>query len=169
MRTVVADTGPLHYLVLIEQISLLPALFEQVSVPSVVHAELTHRQAPAVVREWAANPPPWLAVPPTPELKGAAVQPALQALDEGERAAIVLASSLQANLILMDDRAGVAVARAAGFRVTGTLGLLDLAARRGWVDLASAFGRLRMTSFRCRPELLDALLVEYRRERGRGC
>ncbi len=35
MRIVVADTGPLNYLVLIGQVNLLPALFEKVIVPTV--------------------------------------------------------------------------------------------------------------------------------------
>jgi predicted nucleic acid-binding protein len=47
--------------------------------------------------------------------------------------------------------------------VTGTLGVLDLAARGGLVDLAAAFARLRAaTSFRYRPEIMDALLAQHR-------
>jgi predicted nucleic acid-binding protein len=49
---------------------------------------------------------------------------ALESLDAGERAVIALAASLQIDLILMDDRAGVAAARARGIAATGTLGLL---------------------------------------------
>ena len=61
----------------------------------------------------------------------------------------------------MDDRAGVAVAQRQGFTVTGTLGVLDLAAQRGLVDLADAFARLRATSFRYPPEMMDALLAQH--------
>ena len=46
MRIVVADTGPLNYLVLIGQVNLLPALFEKVIVPTVVYRELTSPRAP---------------------------------------------------------------------------------------------------------------------------
>ncbi len=63
----------------------------------------------------------------------------------------------------MDDRVGVAIARQQGFTVTGTLGVLDLAARRGLVDLADAFAQLRATSFRYRPEIMDALLAQHRK------
>ena len=45
-----------------------------------------------------------------------------------------------------------------GFEVTGTLGVLDLAAERGLVDLVDAFDRLKLTNFRYRQGLLDALL-----------
>lgn len=163
MGVVVADTGPLHYLVLIDQIELLPRLFEGVSIPSVVRDELSQPEAPAAVLAWMMAPPPWLSVVPTPSADDAD----LAVLDDGERAAIVLAARLRAELVLMDDRAGVAAARARGFAVTGTLGLLDRAARRGLTDLAAAFAALRATSFHCRADLLDALLAEHQTRSGR--
>ncbi len=160
---VVADTGPLHYLVLVGQIDLLPRLFRTVTVPTAVRAELRHPAAPQPVRAWAGIPPPWLVVSPAP----AENDPALLRLDSGERAVIALAIAAKADLVVMDDRAGVAVARAKGFAVTGTLGILDLAARRGLLDLADALGRLKATNFRYRPELLDAVLAQHRARGGR--
>jgi hypothetical protein len=44
-------------------------------------------------------------------------------------------------------------ARDKGLEVTGTLGILDLAARRGMIDFANALARLRTTNFRGREEL----------------
>jgi predicted nucleic acid-binding protein len=82
-------------------------------------------------------------------------------LDDGERAAIQLAIRISAELVLMDDRAGVAIARSKGFAVTGTLGILDLAARPGLIRLKDAIEALKATNFRHRPEILDALLAEY--------
>jgi predicted nucleic acid-binding protein len=81
-------------------------------------------------------------------------------LDEGELAAIALASAISADLILMDDREAVAFARAKGFAVTGTLGVLDLAARRGLINLTQAFTRIKTTTFHYRQGLLDALLAQ---------
>ena len=49
------------------------------------------------------------------------------------------------------------VAQQRGLTVTGTLGVLDLAARRGLIQLAVAFAQLKATNFRYRPEILDAL------------
>lgn len=88
--------------------------------------------------------------------------PALERLDDGERAAIQLAVRTKAVLILMDDRDGVSAARSKGFAVTGTLGILDLAARRGLIQLEDAFERLRATNFRCRPEIMEAILAEHK-------
>lgn len=157
MPVVVADTGPLHYLVLIDAIEVLPALFGTVAVPEIVRDELRHRRTPPAVRAWAASPPGWLQVASTPPLDAVP----LPALDAGERAAIALAQAVGATLILMDDRAGIAVARAQGLEATGTLGVLGRAAVRGLVDLPVAVARLKATNFRYRPELLEALLTRY--------
>ena len=64
MRLVVADTGPLHYLVLTGDIALLPSLFEKVLTPERVRDELAHVEAPAAVRAWIAAPPTWLEICP---------------------------------------------------------------------------------------------------------
>jgi len=82
-------------------------------------------------------------------------------LDDGERAAILLAIRIGAKLLLMDDRAGVDLARSRGFAVTGTLGILDLAATRGLIRLPDAVERLKRTSFRYPPDVLDALLTRH--------
>jgi predicted nucleic acid-binding protein len=50
MLVVVADTSPLRYLVQIDQIQLLPRLFEKILIPSVVSDELRHPSAPEVIR-----------------------------------------------------------------------------------------------------------------------
>jgi predicted nucleic acid-binding protein len=90
----------------------------------------------------------------------------LKGIDEGERAAIQLASYLDADLLLMDDRKGVSAAKRKGLRVTGTLGVLDLAAQRGLVDFAQAVGRLRQTTFRVPKAILDSLIKKHARQ---GC
>ena len=64
MRLVVADTGPLNYLVLIRQVEVLPALFEKIFVPELVRNELQHNEAPPSVRRWIAAPPSWLEIVP---------------------------------------------------------------------------------------------------------
>ena len=158
MRLVVADTSPIRYLVRIGQIDLLPRLFEKIFVPSVVADELRHPSAPPAVRDWMQQPPGWLEVMPVAEID----DPALAALDRGERSAIALGVFLRADLILIDDRKGVVAALSKGFEVTGTLGVLDLAAERGMVDLVDAIDRLKGTNFRYRQELFDVLLKKHK-------
>ena len=73
MPLVVADTGPLHYLVLTGDIELLPKLLERVLVPQVVRDELANAEAPQAVRDWIARTPGWLddGLPPSNVRPGA--------------------------------------------------------------------------------------------------
>ena len=158
MRLVVADTSPLNYLILIEQVEIPPTLFEKVFVPQIVRDELRHNEAPESVRRWIAEPPSWVEIVPAGRDRD---DPALLHLDDGERAASQLAIRIGAELLLIDDRDGVNAARSKGFAVTGTLGILDLAASRGMIRLNDAVERLKDTSFRCRPDVLDALLARH--------
>ena len=98
-RLVVADSGPLNYLVLIETIDVLPRLFEQILVPTAVYDELAHADAPPPVRAFVAHKPAWLEVRSNPDLSGSETIGSI--LDEGERGAIELATSIGADLILM--------------------------------------------------------------------
>jgi predicted nucleic acid-binding protein len=141
---------------LVDAIDLLSRLFTTVLVPRLVRDEISRASTPPLVRDCIANPPPWLQIVPTasPETLP------FPKLDIGERAALAMAR--HADVILMDDRRGVAVAQAHGLVSIGTLGLLDQAAVRGLIDFAAAAARLTMTNFRYPPELLDALLARHR-------
>src|SRR5207302_1786760 len=149
-------TTPLHYLVLIEAAELLPRLYGRVLIPPSVLAELSHPDAPAEVRNWALQSREWLRVV---QLQSP-VDPSFANLDEGERDAILLAVEQRAALLLMDERDGAAVARARNLKVAGTLGVLDVAAARGWVDLPAMFARLRQTSFRPPHRLMTTMLEQ---------
>jgi predicted nucleic acid-binding protein len=158
MRPVVSDTGPLHYLVLVGAIDVLPRLFGRVLIPEVVASELLYQRTPAAVRAWMQAAPPWFE---RSALAPASVEnPARRGA--GERAAIALAQAVGAELLLIDDRAGETAARACGFATIGTLGILLRAAQRELIELDSAFTRLSETNFRARPDLLAALLTQHR-------
>ena len=159
----VADTGPLHYLVLAGHIGILTDLFSEVAIPDAVRDELAHPGAPVAVREWIAAAPALLSVNPAMPDMLAQVD---AALDPGERAALALAMERQPDLVLMDDRAGGAAAHARVFVVTGTLGLLVRAARRGLLDLPAALDALGRTNFRWTPSLRARVLAEHRKEPG---
>jgi len=160
MRVVVADATPLHYLILIGAVQVLPRIFEKIHIPEEVRDELLFHAAPPVVRTWLQHPPPWLEILAAPV--SVPQDPSLAALDPGERAAIILAESLRADLLLIDDRAGANLAQKRGLAVTGTLGVLDLASRAKLLRLRDAFERLQKTNFRYPPSLVELLLEEER-------
>lgn len=155
MRLVIADTGPINYLILIRHIDLLARLFERVVLPTAVQDELSDPIAPPAVQRWIADPPPWLEVVETHGLDP------IPGLHKGEAVAIALAASLKADLLLIDERAGFRAAEKIGLRVTGTLGVLDIAAERGLIDFAEAIRELERTSFRRPINLIKALLSKH--------
>ena len=165
MRVVVADATPLHYLILIGAFHILPRLFEKIHIPLEVRDELSCEATPPAVRTWMQQPPQWLEVLAAPVVISG--DSSLQALDPGERAAIVLAESIRADLLLIDDRAGAILAQQRGLAVTGTLGVLDLASQAGLLHLQDAFVRLQKTNFRYPPSLLEMLLEEEKSRRKR--
>lgn len=155
MRLVIADTGPLNYLIQIGRVDILPRLFERVVIPNAVRIERSHPLAPPSVRAWMQAPPAWLEIHETHDISPVA------GLDEGEAAAISLALSIHADMLLIDERTRSRVAQTRGLRVTGTLGVLDLAAERGLIDFADAIRALELTSFRRPAALLELLLEKH--------
>lgn len=162
MSVVVSDTGPLHYLILCEAQEILRHLFEQVVIPPTVFAELRHPHAPAAVREWTRALPPWVKVQ-TP----AKLDPALN-LDRGEVEAICLAREINADAVLMDDLKGRHAAVRYGLLVTGTVGVLEAAATRGFIDLPQAVAKLRQTNARLDHEIVESALARDRQRRQGG-
>lgn len=161
---VVSDTSPLNYLVLIDAIEVLPALFGEVYVPEVVLSELQDPGTPEVVRTWVRSPPAWLVarVPSNP------TDPHLATLHPGEIHAIALARELRADHLLIDERHGRRVATRLGVPVIGLLGVLDLAAATKLIDLRQKVTALALTSFRVDRALIDLLFERDARRRAAG-
>ena len=155
---VVADSGPLHYLILLEQIELLRRFYGQVLVPEPVASELSAAGAPALVRDWITKPPTWVDVRPVPS---DAVSTITDDLDPGERAAIALAEMVHADLLLIDEAAGRAEAKRRHLRVTGTLGVLRAGAEQGLVNVPELLDRLKATSFYVDETLLSAVFDRW--------
>ena len=83
---VVADTSPLRYLFLIDEIRLLPLLYQQIYIPTEVAAELTNPHSPPGLTHWMDSRPDWLEVRTVQTHRSE-----LAHLDSGEREAIELA------------------------------------------------------------------------------
>lgn len=156
MSVVVSDTSPLHYLILCGVDAVLARLFERVIIPPTVFAELQRPNTPAMVQEWMRALPAWVAVQ-----KPTTLDTSLN-LDVGELEAICLAREIHAAAVLMDDRAGRQAATQLGVPVIGTLGLLEQAAMRGWIDLPRTLERLRQTNARLDPQLVEAALERHK-------
>jgi predicted nucleic acid-binding protein len=154
---VVADTSPINYLVLIDQIAILPRLYARVLIPPAVFDELTQPAAPVLVRGWTERHPSWL------EVMSPKNTLALAQLDLGESQAIALAGELGVGVVLIDELAGRQEAKRRGLRVAGTLSVLDDADRAGLLKFDEVIPRLRKTSFR----VSQAVLAEIAQKRSR--
>jgi predicted nucleic acid-binding protein len=155
---VVADSGPLHYLILLEQTELLYRFYGQVIVPEAVLRELTASRTPDLVRNWLSKPPSWFRVQSVPAAELALVT---SELDPGEREAIALAQLLGADLLLIDETMGRAEASRRSLRVTGTLGILRVAAERGLIHVPEVLARLHETSFYVDDKLILSIFGEW--------
>ena len=154
---VVSNTTPLCYLVLIDEIHILPELFGDILIPEAVQSELTNLNAPPTVRKWIADPPGWLKIMDVET----AITPELNKLHAGEREAIMLAQRINADLVVLDEKFSRQVAVSRGLSVTGLLGILDRAASRSMLNLFEAVKRLEQTNFRVKPLLLKKLLEKH--------
>jgi len=160
MILLVADAGPLHYLVQIGAVEVLPVLAGRVLLPDAVWRELREPAAAAMVREWTASLPPWVEVRQSPTPSG--LPPQLSAADQ---ACIGLALKTQA-MLLMDDRRGRRVAEQLGVHTIGTLGILEAASAKGLLPLPDAIRQLRQTNIYLTEDLYAAALERDARPLG---
>jgi predicted nucleic acid-binding protein len=150
---VVADSSPLIVLISIEAVSVLPALFREVIVPPQVSQELASPRRSDAVRWFMRARPAWLIERVPANLE------AIASLHPGELAAISLARELKADLLLIDEAEGRRAAARRQIPITGTIGVLELAADRGLLDLGEAFARVKRTDFWISHDLLDERLL----------
>jgi predicted nucleic acid-binding protein len=153
-RAVVADASPLIALALIDHLTLLDDLFDEVLVPEAVAAECTaelSRPGARAIHDAIEGRRLRITGIPTSALHSdlAAI------LDPGEAAAIVLAQE-KSLPVLMDERRGRTVATRMGLRVVGTAGLLVTAKDRGLIRaVAPLLDDMREQGYR----LSDALVA----------
>lgn len=137
---VVSDTSTITNLIRIGRLNLLKLLFIEVIVPSHVYEELAIYEKQQVEIDGSV----WIKVKSVSNKKE--VLELQNYLDTGEAEAIVLAIELKADLIIMDERKGRAMAESYGLPVVGLLGILVKSAKQGHIE-------------RLKP-VLDELIVE---------
>jgi predicted nucleic acid-binding protein len=153
---VLSDASPLIGLARVDGLSWLQTLFGEVWVPIEVHDEVLPGRGLSGERAVQAAFDQGIlrmadVTPATPELPE---------LDEGEAACIRLAlASARPTLVLMDERAGRAIATEHGLRVAGTAALIGMARQRGLIPSAKAvFARLHASDFRISADVIATIL-----------
>ena len=129
---VVSDTSPITALLSVGQVDLLHSLYGNVVIPPAVDAEL---------RAYHAELPDFIQVMPVQT--NALLIRLERELDQGEAEAIVLAKTIQADLLLMDEMLGRRAAQKEHLPVIGLMGVLLLAKKKGHISsLGSLIDRL---------------------------
>ncbi|MCW1885746.1 DUF3368 domain-containing protein [Luteolibacter flavescens] len=146
---VVADTSAISNLISIGRESVLESLFGGVTIPPAVENELLN---------WHRDIPDFVTVMKPVDLD--AVLSLESELDPGEAEAIVLASELSADLLLIDERKGRIAADRLGLRSTGLLGVLLQAKAAGLLgSLKPILGELtERAGFRVSPAVRSEFL-----------
>ena len=126
---VVSDTSPITNLAAISQLNLLQQLYSHLIIPKAVYNEMVKvdQLVPGAVEVQTLL---WIQTQVVADSQQiVAIQLNQENIDRGEAEAIVLALELNADLLLMDERRGRAVATSYGLNVTGLLGVLLQAKR----------------------------------------
>jgi len=152
VSVVVADTSPLNYLAQCGAIEVLSQLYGSVVIPRAVFDELSGTGAPEAVRGWLDPPPVWISI------RSASAIDETLVLGRGEVEAICLAQEIHADEILLDERRARKAAQERGLIVTGTLGVLEAAAKRHLLHLPEVIEKLEHTNFRIDPALVQEAL-----------
>ncbi|MBD2438668.1 DUF3368 domain-containing protein [Nostoc sp. FACHB-110] len=129
---VISDTSAITNLAAIDQLRLLPLLYEQVIIPEAVYRELVDIDppVPGTVEVQTAT---WLEVKLIANREFVERLQSEVRLDPGESEAITLSLELQADLLLIDERRGRAEADRLGIKITGLLGILVEAKRKNLI------------------------------------
>jgi len=153
---VIADASPLIALARVNGIAWLRALFTEVLVADAVLREvLTGLFPDTEERIQAGITSGWLKA-----VAVQAIEPELPDLDEGEAASIRLALQHgDGALLLIDERAGRAVAHDLGLQLAGTAAVIGMARQRGLISSArDVFAELHASDFRIAPAVIQAVL-----------
>ena len=154
-QTIVSDSSPLIALAIIDQLELLPKLYQRVVIPPVVWEEITVQGA-GLPGSLAVSQLTWLEIQaPSPAL----LQPLAILLDRGEAQAIALALGMPSATVLLDDAQARRVAERFGVIPIGTLGILRRAKKAGLIgEIKPNLMQLQDSGIYIRQNLIDAVL-----------
>lgn len=150
---VVSNASPLIALSIINSLDLLRALYGPINIPEAVFYEVVIRGAGRPGATAVANTS-WI-VQRAPSDRQTVAQLLSVGLDQGESEAIVLASELSAELLILDESQARTVARQRGLPVTGTLGVLIAAKNAGLVaSIKPLLAQLTAAGFYLTPQII---------------
>ena len=119
MPKIVSNTTPIISLLKLNRLELLQKLYKQIYIPTAVYNEIEAGKAKEYYKDLSEIN--WINIA---EIQDKQAVKYFLDLDAGEAEAIVLATELNADLIILDEKLGRFHAKHADLKVTGTIGIL---------------------------------------------
>lgn len=159
---VISNSTALVHLSATGRLNLLRELFGEIHIPEEVYREVVILGVgkPGAAEVQAAD---WIRTHAITNRLALAMLSAT--LGIGEAACIVLAVEKGADLVILDDRQARLQAQAQGLRITGTIGILLMAAKQGRLDFREALDELLATGFRLHPDEYQRVLNLWQSEK----
>lgn len=134
MPKVVSNTTPILSFIKIDRLDILKTLYKEVYIPEAVYKELEEGKNKYYRDISNEN---WIKVY---KVKNRNLVKQLQEeLDEGEAEAIALSLEILADLLLIDEKLGRKVAKENRLKITGTIGILLKAKKKGIIKEVKPF------------------------------
>ena len=126
MLKVVSNTTPLISLLKLNRIEILKDLYSEIIIPTAVCMEVENGKNKKYYQDLTKIE--WIKIE---EIQNKLSTKYFLDLDEGDAEAIILATEIDADLVLLDEKLGRFHANHAGLKVTGTIGILLKAKNTG--------------------------------------
>ncbi|MFO7657506.1 MAG: DUF3368 domain-containing protein [Bacteroidales bacterium] len=123
---VVSNTTPIICLLKLSKLDLLKELYKKIFIPEAVYQEISNGKNKGYYQDLSKID--WITIQ---KIQDKTALKYFLELDAGEAEAIILATEIGANLIIVDEKLGRFHAKHAGLKVTGTVGLLLKAKSKG--------------------------------------
>ncbi|WP_372948782.1 DUF3368 domain-containing protein [Mariniphaga sp.] len=128
MPKIVSNTTPIISLLKLSQLNILKELYSEILIPYAVFQEIEDGKNKRYYQDLSKID--WIKIV---EIQDSQAIKYFLDLDAGESEAIVLATEIGADLIIIDEKLGRFHAKHADLKVTGTIGILIKAKRQGIV------------------------------------
>lgn len=126
MPKIVSNTTPILSFIKIDRLDILRTLYKEILIPEAVYRELEEGKNKYYVNISNEN---WIKIF-TVKNKNF-VEQLEEELDRGEAEAIALSLEISADLLLIDEKIGRKFAEENGLKITGTIGILLKAKKKG--------------------------------------
>ena len=129
MRKIVSNTTPLISLLKLDRLDILHHLYGKIFIPTAVYKEIEAGRTKEFYKDLSKIE--WINII---DINNKQTINYFLDLDSGEAEAIVLATEISSDLIIIDEKPGRFHAKHADLKVTGTIGVLIKAKTEGFIN-----------------------------------